>query len=87
MDEVWLVEADDYDSFVAGVYDSLQTAVAAIKKPYDAPYIVRWEEPEKTGDDEFRLTGQFSRVDGYCGDGPTSWLITRWTVETLKPAR
>ncbi len=79
---VWLVETGDYEQrTITGIYDSLEVAIDNIKRPYGPPYKVVWQEPILT-EDGAELTGIFSYVANYCGDGPTSWTILKRDVVT-----
>lgn len=79
--EVWVIENDGYDKYILGVADTVEAAAKIVKTPYAAPYIVRWEEPKQDGD-RWQLTGHFTGVKGYCGDGPISWSFTPYEVQT-----
>ncbi len=75
---VWVIESGDYaDRSVAGVAANVEAAAQHVKKPYGSPYIVRWDEPVREDDEHWSLTGHFSRVPDYCGDGPITWDFTR----------
>lgn len=80
---VWAIEADDYDSFVTDIADSVEAAVLAVKKPYIAPYLVKWDEPVKHDEERWSLTGHFTGVKGYCGTGPQTWNFNRFEVLTV----
>lgn len=80
---VFLVEHGDYEQrMVSGVFSSLDAAVAAIKAPYSSPYIVSWDEPKEDRHGEFELVGHFTRVEGYCGDGPIDWTIIPCVIDS-----
>ena len=79
---VYVVESGDYeDSVICGVFSSLDAACASIRRPYAAPYIVRWDAATPGADGGLTYTGHFTAVDGYCVDGPNSWNITPYVVD------
>ena len=83
MEIVYIVESGEYEQrFVQGIFSSVENAIASIKRPYTAPYIVKWDDPRHDGEGVITLVGNFSRVEGYCGDGPAEWTITPITVDT-----
>jgi hypothetical protein len=80
---VYVVESGEYEQrMIFGVFSSLDAACASIRRPYVAPYIVRWDDaavPNSYGG--YTYTGHFTRVNGYCGDRPEEWSITPYLVD------
>jgi len=82
---IFVIENDDVPSctHILGVADSVAAAAALVKSPYCAPYIVEWDDPvEDKRDGRWSITGHFTGVRDYCGDGPKTWLFTPYEVST-----
>lgn len=78
--KVWVIENVDWpgDRYVHGVAASVAAASAFIQSRYGKPYIIKWSDPVRISkdddpDEEWRLTGSFTAVPGYCGNGDQSW--------------
>jgi hypothetical protein len=78
---VWLVEPCDYDSFVTGVFSTAEAAIADIKSPYGAPYIVRWHPDRWDSEDEVFVSADFEQVVGFSTRHTGSWTVKRWEVQ------
>lgn len=82
MMDVWLIEVGEYaDRFICGVVSSPDAAAELLKKTYGEPYLIRWEAPARIDDDEWSITGHFTGIPGYCGDGPHTYTLWRHTVD------
>ena len=83
--DVWVIESDTWkeDQFIWGVAESIAAAVDFIKRQYGTPYVVQWQHPKKLHDEPecWALTGDFTGIEGYCGSGPQSYLLTKYSVE------
>jgi hypothetical protein len=88
--KVWqyvVQHGDQEDCHVWGVYASLERAVAGIKATFPVPpYAVEWGSVEQRRPGYWELTGQFSRVEGYCCAGPDCWAITEYPVKGVAEA-
>ena len=85
---VYVLESGEYDQrTIDGVFSSLDAACESIRRPYGAPYIVQWEDSAKqSGSGRYTYTGHFTRVNGYCGDGPSTWQITPYVLDAVSDA-
>jgi hypothetical protein len=74
---VWMVEKDGYpdETYVVGLFVSLDRAIAGIKERYGAPYKVTWDEPKDDGDNETIVTGHFEAVPDYSIEHTASYII------------
>lgn len=64
-DTVFVVEEGEYEQRgVMVVADSLDAAVAAVKRRYGPPYVVDWAELEVVADGLWLLRGAFAAVPG-----------------------
>ena len=73
--EVWVVETGEYESsYIVGICDRYESAIAEIKSHFHEPYVVRWEE--MTGE----LVGHFEAVSGYSTKHTASFNITAYPI-------
>lgn len=83
---VWVVESGDYsDRYIGGIYSSLSSAVAGIKRRFDDPRcepFLSWSELEKEDEGRFFLTASMSQgVVGFCISGDFRHEINAYRVE------
>lgn len=82
MKKVWLIYNGEYeDRDVIGVAASLTDAVVFIKNHYPAPYVVTWEGPSQSADNEWSLSGQFESVPRFSVRHTDRFDIIEWNVE------
>lgn len=82
MTTVWVIETGDYECrFVWGVATSPEAAEKMIRSAFRAPYVVRWEDLQKRGD-EYVLVGHFDRVLHYSTGHTSTWDITPQVLDS-----
>lgn len=82
MKEVWVIQSGDFpsDRMIWGVAPTVQSAAQFIRQKYGQPYIIKWDEPIRKDDDSWEMTGHFTGVPGFCGDGPETYDFSRYDV-------
>jgi len=83
--DVFVIENDDYpeSQVIWGVAASVEAAAKFMRETYGEPYIVEWAEPVEVDGGDWRMTGVFKAVPGYCGDGEKSYIFTRFQLVGL----